>query len=157
MDRDSTRKASILRRQIGALYRRLRQEAQSDTLQFSQLLVLGALERLGGRSTPSSIAASERLRSSNLAALLRDLEATECVTRSPDKDDGRRTIVSLTPHGRQMLHGYRERREQWLAMAMEADLSRDELALLMEAGKLMERLAQHGSQVDSSIARRKTK
>ena len=89
--------------------------------------------------------------------LLRDLEATECVTRSPDKDDGRRTIVSLTPHGRQMLHGYRERREQWLAMAMEADLSRDELALLMEAGKLMERLAQHGSQVDSSIARRKTK
>ncbi|WP_422766299.1 MarR family winged helix-turn-helix transcriptional regulator, partial [Pseudomonas aeruginosa] len=78
------------------LTRRLRREAQADPVQFSQLVVLGAIDRLGGDVTPSELAAAERMRSSNLAALLRELERGGLIVRHADPQDGRRTRVSLS-------------------------------------------------------------
>lgn len=46
--------AAHLRSQVTTLTRRLRREAQADPVQFSQLVVLGAIDRLGGDVTPSS-------------------------------------------------------------------------------------------------------
>jgi DNA-binding MarR family transcriptional regulator len=137
--------AAHLRSQVTALIRRLRQEAQADPVQFAQLVVLGAIDRHGDGITPSELAASERLRSSNLAVLLRELEAHALIIRAPDPDDGRKTRLSLTAAGRQMLYGNRAKREEWLVAAMRACLNADERALLEAAGPLFERLAQYDS------------
>ncbi|KVD89596.1 MarR family transcriptional regulator [Burkholderia sp. ABCPW 14] len=135
--------ASRLRGQVTALTRRLRREAQADPVQFSQLVVLGAIDRLGGDVTPSELASAERMRSSNLAALLRELEGGGLIQRHADPDDGRKSRVSLTATGKRMLYGNRAKREEWLVRAMHACLTADERALLAAAGPLLERLARY--------------
>ncbi|HEJ1606697.1 MarR family winged helix-turn-helix transcriptional regulator [Pseudomonas aeruginosa] len=134
--------AAHLRSQVTTLTRRLRREAQADPVQFSQLVVLGAIDRLGGDVTPSELAAAERMRSSNLAALLRELERGGLIVRHADPQDGRRTRVSLSSEGRRNLYGNRVKREEWLVRAMYACLDESERALLAAAGPLLTRLAQ---------------
>ncbi|XIF03119.1 MarR family transcriptional regulator [Serratia marcescens] len=62
-------------------------------------MLLGAIDRHGGEATPSLLAESERMRSSNLAAALRELEADGLLVRTPDAEDKRRVRVRLTPAG----------------------------------------------------------
>lgn len=134
--------AARLRSQVTGLARRLRQEAQLDPVQYSQLVVMGAIDRLGDGVTPSEICAAERIRSSNLAVLLRELEAQDYITRSADPDDGRRMRLTLTAKGRRALHGNRKLRGQWLVSAMLGCLTEEERALVLKSGALLERLAQ---------------
>ncbi len=56
--------AAHLRSQVTTLTRRLRREAQADPVQFSQLVVLGAIDRLGGDVTPSELSDTRVLRPS---------------------------------------------------------------------------------------------
>lgn len=60
------------------------------------MLVMSAIERMDGMATPSKIAEEENMRSSNLASLLRDLEARELITRTQDTGDRRRTWLELS-------------------------------------------------------------
>lgn len=141
---DLLKQATRLRGQISGLARRLRQEAQVDPVQFSQLVVMGAIDRLGDGVTPTEICAAERIRSSNLAVLLRELESAGYIKRRADANDRRRTLLSLTAKGRQVLHGNRTVRGQWLAQAMLESLSARERSVVLEAGELLDRLARHG-------------
>lgn len=139
---DLLSQAARLRAQITSMARRLRQEAQVDPVQFSQLVVMGAIDRLGEGVTPSQICAAEGMRSSNLAVLLRELDAVGYIKRTSDQGDRRRTRLSLTAKGQRALHGNRVVRGQWLASAMLGCLTADERARVIEAGVLLERLSQ---------------
>jgi DNA-binding MarR family transcriptional regulator len=137
-------RATRLRGQISGLARRLRQEAQVDPVHFSQLVVMGAIDRLGDGVSPTEICAAERIRSSNLAVLLRELEAAGYIKRQADTLDRRRTRLSLTAKGRRVLHGNRTLRGKWLAQAMLQSLDARERSVVLEAGELLERLARFG-------------
>src|ERR1700754_2894657 len=129
-----------LRLQLMALLRRLRRESGDDGVPLSHLLLLGALMRLGGSATPTRLGLSEGLRSSNVAALLRELEKDGLVLRQPDPGDRRKMHVVRTGTGRQTFVDNRNRREAWLAQAMAACLTTEEQARLLAAGDLLERL-----------------
>lgn len=129
-----------LRMQVVGLARRLRREADANDESWSRLLLLGAIDRHGTEATPSVLAEAESMRSSNLAAALRDLDRRGLISRTPDVRDRRKVRVALTPLGRSTLHENRSRRERWLAQAMLDCLSGDERARLIEAGELIERL-----------------
>jgi DNA-binding MarR family transcriptional regulator len=135
------RHAATLRIQLMSLVRRLRREAELEDVPFSQMSLLGAVDRLGEAATPTALAEAEGLRSSNLAALLRRLEEDGLVMRRSDASDKRKTRVSLTELGSTMLNGHRTRRERWLADMIQHHLSDHEQSILFEAGRLMERLA----------------
>src|SRR5215468_3832060 len=85
------------------LYRRLRREARSDERSWARLQLLGAIGRAGHSATPTMLAGSESMRSSNLAAMLRDLESEGLIVRAPDADDRRKVRVRLTPLGKKVL------------------------------------------------------
>src|SRR5476651_1780527 len=104
-----------LRVQVMSLSRRFRREDRGDEESWARLLLLGAIDRGGDNATPSSLAAGEGLRSSNLAAALRELEQRGLITRKPDAKDQRKVRVGLTAQGRTLLVESRARREQWLA------------------------------------------
>lgn len=142
-------RATRLRGQISGLARRLRQEAQVDPVQFSQLVVMGAIDRLGDGVSPTEICAAERIRSSNLAVLLRELEAAGYIKRQADTLDRRRTRLSLTAKGRRVLHGNRTLRGKWLAQAMLQSLDARERSVVLEAGELLERLARFDREGDA--------
>jgi len=130
-----------LRVQVMSLSRRFRREDRGDEGSWSRLLLLGAIERGGDNATPSSLAAGEGLRSSNLAAALRELERSGLITRTPDGKDQRKVRVGLTSEGKRLLVESRARREKWLAEAVEASLTKEECAILFAAGGLLERIA----------------
>ncbi|MPQ82996.1 MarR family transcriptional regulator [Pseudomonas sp. MAFF 730085] len=132
---------SLFRGQVTRLSKRLRQEALNHPETWSQMLVLSAIDHMDGTATPSKIAEAENIRSSNLASLLRDLEARELITRTQDTGDRRRAWIGLSEKGRLVLQASRDRRDEWLGNAVEAYLSDEERKQLEAAGVLMEKLS----------------
>jgi DNA-binding MarR family transcriptional regulator len=130
--------AGDLRVVLGQLIRRLRAERQG--LPLGQVTVLGRIER-GGPAGISALAADARVRPQSMAATVTALEAAGLVTRRPDPGDGRRALIELTPPGRDALLADRRRREDWLADAIDRDLSARERRVLAEATELLGRLA----------------
>jgi DNA-binding MarR family transcriptional regulator len=130
--------AGELRVVLGQLIRRLR--AARVGLALQQVRVLGLLERDGAAGI-SALAAAERVRPQSMAATVAALESAGLVDRRPDPDDGRRTLIELTAPGRAALLADRRRREDWLADAIERDLTARERRVLTEAVELLGRLA----------------
>jgi DNA-binding MarR family transcriptional regulator len=138
------REVTTFRNQFMNLSRRLRREAHADDRSWVQLQLLGAIERAGDAATPTTLGESENMRSSNLAAALRELDAEGLIIRIPDAEDRRKVRVRLSRAGREVLHANITRREQWLADAIERCLTREDRALLFEAGELLDRIASSG-------------
>ena len=131
--------ASELRLALGQLMRRLRAEHRFP---ISHGAVLGRLDREGPQSV-SDLATKERIRPQSMAQTVSDLESDGLVQRTPDPDDGRRALVSLTEHGNDTLQAERRNREGWLARAIDDDLSPEEQRTLREAVELLRRLADY--------------
>ena len=129
--------ASELRVVVGQLIRRLRAEQQRFSM--SQGSVLGRLDREGPRSV-SDLAAAERVRPQSMAQTVADLESAGMVDRSPDPDDRRRALVSLTATGMETLLADRRQREGWLAGELEK-LPPQDRATLERAVELLSEIA----------------
>jgi DNA-binding MarR family transcriptional regulator len=135
---DATGVASELRLAISRLIRRLRAE---HSFSISHAAVLGRLEREGAR-TASALALAERVKPQSMAQTISELSNELLVTRRPDPDDGRRTLIELTELGRATLARERARREDWLAHAIEDGLSPAEQQTLARAVPLLGRIAE---------------
>ncbi|WP_255952157.1 MarR family winged helix-turn-helix transcriptional regulator [Streptomyces odontomachi] len=131
--------AVALRRGIVRLGRRLRQERPAGSLTPNQLGVLSHLGR-HGPSTPGEVAAAERQRPQSLTRTFAELEAEGLIVRSPDREDRRQSLLSVTPRGRGVLVEDMANRDVWLAAALDT-LTETEREVLRLAGALMERLA----------------
>ena len=136
----SARDITQLRTQLMGVFRRLRREATEDDRSWARLQVLGAIDRHGGSATPSVLAKDECMRSSNLAAALRSLEARKLIVRTPDTEDGRKVRLRLSVAGQRFLDDSRARGERWLTDATEACLTASERADLIKAGALLDRI-----------------
>jgi DNA-binding MarR family transcriptional regulator len=130
--------AHELRETLGRLVRRLRVEPGPPV---SQLTVLARLDRAQESLGISDLATAERMRPQSMAQTVHDLEAAGLLARRPDPADGRRSIVELTPAGRELLHATRARREGWLGDALERELSAEERAVVASALALLGRVA----------------
>jgi DNA-binding MarR family transcriptional regulator len=145
-DEETLQVATALRRGTTRLGRRLRMErpepsAAEPDLTSLALSVLAHLHRRGPM-TPGELAATERLQPQSLTRTLAGLERQHLVTRQPEGQDGRRSLVVLTEAGAQALVRDMRQRDDWLAAAMARELTRTERELLRLAGDLMERLAE---------------
>jgi DNA-binding MarR family transcriptional regulator len=128
-----------LARSVARLNRRLRQERQTD-LTPTQLSVLGTILALGP-STPSAIAAHERVQPPSISRALNGLVDEGLAIREPHPDDGRQVIISVSDKGEGVLAEERARRDQWLARRL-AELTTAERKTLREAAALLEQLAE---------------
>ncbi|HJQ46299.1 MAG TPA: MarR family transcriptional regulator [Amycolatopsis sp.] len=132
----------LLQKQLKKLYRRLRQEEPVvDGLPLTALQILVAVERAGTEVRPGELAAELQMKSSNVAAALRSLEDQGLADRRTDPEDGRKAFVGLTERGRRLIADFRRTRHAWIQRAVDDLLTPDEQQLLLDAGNLMERLA----------------
>ena len=133
--------AGELRVLIGRLKRRLREEVNPGELTWSQMAVLGRLDR-EGPATVTSLARAEGMRSQSIGATIDALEVAGLVVGTPDPDDRRQTILSLTGACREMIKAHRAAREDWLFRALSTKLAAKELDQLAAGVKLLKRLTE---------------
>jgi DNA-binding MarR family transcriptional regulator len=135
---DSSLLASELRVVLGQLMRRLRAEHGFPLMHGT---VLGRLDRQGPLST-AELACAERVRQQSMGQTVAELESQDLISRRPDANDGRRTLLELTDAGRRALAEDRGRREGWIAQAIERDFSPEEQETLANAIPLLARLTE---------------
>jgi DNA-binding MarR family transcriptional regulator len=133
--------AGDLRVVIGQLRRRLREQSSFGDLTWSQTSVLSRLEREGS-ATVTSLARAEGMRPQSMGATVSALEAAGLVNGSPDPEDGRQTILSLTPACREWIKAGRAAKEDWLFRAIKSKLSPKEQGELAKGVELLTRLAE---------------
>jgi DNA-binding MarR family transcriptional regulator len=124
---------------IGALSRRLREQADVGDLTSAQKSVLLRLER-DGPTTASALARAEAMRPQSMGAIIAALEAAGYVSGAPDPSDGRQSIISLTDHFRQWVSAARAVRRDWLLGVVQARLTAPERHELASAVDLLKRL-----------------
>jgi len=140
--RDTPRASALageLRVLIGKLGRRLREQAYLGDLTWSQVAVLGRLER-DGPATVTTLARAEGMRPQSMGANISALEAAGLVTGAPDPSDGRQTILSLTPACQDWIKASRAARQDWLFRAIQTNLAPREQEELASAVELLKRL-----------------
>ena len=76
-----------------------------------------------------------------MAQTITELTGDGLITRRPDPDDRRQTLIELTDIGRNTLARERAHREGWLATAIADGLSEDEQEILARAVPLLGRIA----------------
>ena len=124
---------------FGSLKRQLRQQANANEFTGAQLAVIGRLHR-EGPATVTTLAKAEGVRSQSMGATVAVLEAAGLVRGTPDPQDGRRTILSLTAACEERIKAGRAAREDWLFRAIQTKLSAQEQAQLATGVELLKRL-----------------
>jgi DNA-binding MarR family transcriptional regulator len=131
--------AAALRLAVSRFVRRVRQD--TSTLPSSQAAALGRLDR-DGPQTVADLAAAERVTHQSMARLVRALDEQGLVEPAEAPvDDRRRRPWRATTRGRAILDEQRSRRVDWLGEAMRRELTAAERRTLVEATRLLERLA----------------
>ena len=131
--------AEELRTLANKLKRRLREQSQAGDLTPSQVAVVLRLER-EGPATTSSLARAEGMRPQSMGAVIAPLEAAGFVSGTPDPNDGRQTVLSLTDSARETLRKSRAIRQGWLSQMIHTRLSVREQEQLSSAVELLKRL-----------------
>jgi DNA-binding MarR family transcriptional regulator len=134
--------ARDLRVMFSRLRRQLRGLATDDDLTPSQTAVLIRLWKEGA-SSASVLAGAEGVRPQSMATIVAALEQRGLIERTPDPEDGRRQLISLTELGRQRAESNRQVREEWLASAMHERYTKAERRVILDALSLLERLTEH--------------
>ena len=133
--------ATELRSVVGQIKRRLLAEVHPGELTPSQVAVLSRLDR-DGPATVTTLAQAEGVRPQSMGATVAGLAAAGLIAGVPDPDDGRRTLLSLTPSCVAMIAAGRAARQDWLVRAIRTKLDAAEQAQLAAAAELLKRLVQ---------------
>jgi DNA-binding MarR family transcriptional regulator len=133
--------ATEIRGFFGRLRRRLRDQTDSGSLSAPQISVLGRLGN-AGIATVTSLAHEEGMRPQSMGAIVAALADAGLVRGTPDPEDGRQTILSLTESGLAWIQAGRAARQDWLTRAIEAKLTADQQKQLSSAMELLKRLVE---------------
>jgi DNA-binding MarR family transcriptional regulator len=133
--------ARSLQLSIRLLNHRLRLVPVDTELALPEASALARLERLGA-SDVTTLARAEGISAQSIGATLATLESRGYVARRLDPEDGRRRVLLVTEAGAAALAARRHQRADQLARALGEDFTADELARLLDAAPLIERLAE---------------
>jgi DNA-binding MarR family transcriptional regulator len=133
--------AGELRALIGQLRRRLRDATDAGELSWTQIVTLSRIET-AGKATVTTLAREEGMRPQSMGAIITTLEQVGFVQGAPDPNDGRQTILSLTPRGQDWININRASRLDWLTRAVETRLTEAQQVQLGEALSLLKKLTE---------------
>lgn len=139
-EQDLLATAMRLRIGIGAFRRRAHETKAGGDIPAPALAALSRLEREGPMTT-AELARREQITPQSMGATMTGLQEQGFVRRRPDPTDGRRSVLSLAPAGREAVHTGRSALTERIAGALGRSFSPAEIATLDAAGQLLERLA----------------
>jgi len=133
--------ATAVRAAVGMIKRRTRETFTDEQVTTPELSALSQIDRTG----PTTIAELARLKQITPQAMgstVSSLEKHGLVSRAPDPEDKRRSLLTVTEAGREALHSGRDSVSARMALALAESFTDDEVATLAAAAPLLERLAQ---------------
>ncbi len=134
--------ARTLAVEIRAVHRtlklRVREHGGGKDLTPSQVSVLVRLEK-DGATTVSNLARAESMRPQSMSEIVAPLQEADLVRGSPDPNDGRQTLMSLTPRCRKWIKEGKAASLDWLTEALSQKLTVPEQLRLREALDLLRR------------------
>lgn len=133
--------AAEMRAVLRKLKLRYREHGGANDLTSSQISVVLRLER-DGSATVSGLARVEGMRPQSMSAVVAPLLESGLVIGATDPDDGRQTLMSLTPKCLKWLQDGRAARQDWLATTISEKLSVHEQEKLLAALELLKRLTE---------------
>jgi DNA-binding MarR family transcriptional regulator len=133
--------AAALQLSIGLFKRRVRETARGGELSAPEMSVLSRLDR-HGPGTTAALARWEQITPQAMGATVAALEARGFIARTPDPQDGRRSILSITTAGERVLRAGRNALADQMAAALARGFTVGEVEQLRVAAPLIERLAQ---------------
>ncbi len=131
--------AAELRDLIGQLRRRMRDESPIDGISLSQRSVIGRLFR-DGPATVTALARAEGMRPQSMGEAMAPLKAAGLVVATPDPDDGRQSVLSLTEACHDLILRTQAQREGWLFRTLQGRFNPAERAELAAATTYLKRL-----------------
>ncbi|WP_024806087.1 MarR family winged helix-turn-helix transcriptional regulator [Nocardia sp. BMG51109] len=131
--------ASDLRVTVSRLLRRLRSTHSGLEVTPSQSVALSRLLS-DGPATVAALARAENVRPQSMRLTVAALEEHGLVERAPHPTDQRQVLMTPTAEAQRLITAARAAKEDWLAQAMAAKLSRAEQDSLLAAIPLLRRL-----------------
>jgi DNA-binding MarR family transcriptional regulator len=125
----------------GQLKRRLRAYGEHNDLTPSQVSVVLRLEK-DGSATVSSLARAEGMRPQSMSAVMTPLQEAGLVEGTANPEDGRETLMRLTPACLKLIKERRTAKQDWLAGRISQKLSAGEQRKLQAALGLLMRLVE---------------
>jgi len=125
-----------LRMLLQRVARRIRNNRADGAMSDTQLGVLFRVEQ--APASPGALAERERVSPPSMNRTLNALEKAGLVTRSPDPDDARRVVVSITPAGRALITETRRLRTAWFSQRL-AELTPAERAVFERLAPVLRR------------------
>jgi DNA-binding MarR family transcriptional regulator len=124
---------------MGQLVRRLRAEAKSGEISWSQVSIMARLD--GGAMTTADLARAENMKPQSMGTALAQMEEDGLVKRQAHPTDGRQILFALTAAGIEGRYRSRLAKREWL-LASIARLDRGEQQKLLAAIPIVKRLAE---------------
>lgn len=128
-----------LRMLLQRVARRIRNNRADGSMSDTKMGVLFRLEV--SPATPSQLAERERVTPPSMNRTLNALEEASLVARTPDPDDARKVIVTLTTEGAGVIAETRRLRTEWFSERL-AELTPDERATLQAVIPVLRHLSE---------------
>jgi DNA-binding MarR family transcriptional regulator len=133
--------AAELRATLGKLKRKLREHGGRSDLTPSQVSVILRLET-DGPITVSSLARAEGMRPQSMSSIITSLLDVGLVSGSPDPNDARQTLMSLSRKCQKTLKEGRAAKQDWLTTTIQEKLSVQDQEKLAAVLELLARLVE---------------
>ncbi len=113
----------------------------SNNLSLTEIITLSHLYNQQTH-TPSELAVLLKVKTQSMSEVLVRLQKLHLIQKNPAEDDKRKTAITLTSNGRQLVEQTRQERDEWLINAIKQQLDEDEKKLLAKAVLLIEKIAE---------------
>lgn len=132
--------ARLLRTAVARLQRRLRFERGTMNFGLSAYSAVACVYQNGPMSA-GQLATHERLQPQSLTRILAALEDQKLIARAADQADLRRSIITVTRLGIEVLRRKARLQDAWLAKAIAQSLTPTEQEFLKIATQLLDRIS----------------
>ncbi len=132
--------ARLLRTAVARLQRRLRSERSTMNFGLSAYSAVACVYQNGPMSA-GQLATHERLQPQSLTRILAALEDQKLIARAADQADLRRSIITVTRLGIEVLRRNARLQDAWLAKAIAQTLTPTEQEFLKIAAQLLDRIS----------------
>jgi len=125
--------ASELRTVVTRLVKKLRRKsATGDQLSLTERSTIFVLDQYG-ELYPNELASMEKITMQSMSQILSHLLELGIIIRTPSQTDKRKTLISLSDFGKEVLLKVRSERDEWLDNALHQTCTPEDMDKLIQA------------------------